>query len=316
MFFAVALAAVLVVSCDRKGSKGSDDNKAPIVDDPAIDSLAYNLGLAQSDGLKQYAQMQLGVDSAYFNDFIKGMKEGSVDGGKAQIAYNRGLQVGEQIQQMAAGVTSQVYGDDTLQRIGTEQIVAGLIAGLNMASGAEKEKAIKDANEFVEKNMNKYMEDRMSKQYADWKKQNEDFLAKKQKDASYKKLPSGVLYKVIEPGTGAPGSAINADSIIACDYKGTLITDSVFDSSEGRDPIQVNMKSPSVIPGWVDVLKIMPKGAKYEVIIPQEQGYGFREMGPIKPFSTLIFTIEAKEAKSAPKAPAQGQAPIQIPVQQ
>ena len=155
MFFAVALAAVLVVSCDRKGSKGSDDNKAPIVDDPAIDSLAYNLGLAQSDGLKQYAQMQLGVDSAYFNDFIKGMKDGSIDRGMEQMAYNRGLQVGEQIQQMAAGVTSQVYGDDTLQRIGTEQIVAGLIAGLNMASGAEKEKAIKDANEFVEKNMNK-----------------------------------------------------------------------------------------------------------------------------------------------------------------
>lgn len=36
----------------------------------------------------------------------------------------------------------------------------------------------------------------------------------------------------------------------------------------------------------------MPVGSKWEVYIPQNLAYGEREAGQIKPFSTLIFTIE------------------------
>ena len=49
---------------------------------------------------------------------------------------------------------------------------------------------------------------------------------------------------------------------------------------------------PRVIPGWVEALKLMPAGSKWEVYIPQDLGYGQQDMGQIKPFSTLIFTIE------------------------
>ena len=52
------------------------------------------------------------------------------------------------------------------------------------------------------------------------------------------------------------------------------------------------MKFPRVIEGWVEALKLMPAGSKWEVYIPQELGYGSQDMGEIKPFSTLIFTIE------------------------
>ncbi len=292
MFFAAA-AAVTMVSCQQAGGgKGADDEKlAPLVQDAGIDSLAYNLGLAQSGGLKQYAQFQLGVDSAYIDEFIKGMKEGSEKPGKQARAYNAGLQVGEQVQGIARGLTMEIYGEDSTQRIGTEKIVAGLIDGLNMADGPDKEGKLKAAGDMVQDRTQKLHAATQEKKFGDWKKKNEEFLAKKKADKSYTALPSGVLYKVINAGAG---SAMGADSIVKCDYKGTLITDSVFDSSEGKEPIQVNMKQPSVIAGWVDVLKIMPKGAKWEVIIPQEQGYGAREMGPIKPFSTLIFTIETK----------------------
>ena len=313
MFFAVAMAAVMVTSCNKGGSncKGDDDKLAPVVKDAGIDSLAYNLGLAQSGGLKQYMMFQLGVDSAYIDDFIKGMKEGAEATGKAAAAYNRGLQVGEQVQGIAKGLTMEVFGEDSTQRIGTEQIVAGLIEGLKMADGDAKENALKAANDLVTERTQKLRDENLSKKYADWKKQNEEFIANKKKDSEYKALPSGVLYKVIEPGAG---SAMNADSVVTCDYKGVLINDSTFDSSEGKDPIQVNMKHPSVIPGWVDVLKIMPMGAKWEVVIPQEQGYGSREMGPIKPFSTLVFTITTVKTP-APKTSGSAPAPITIPAQ-
>ena len=292
MIFAAAVAAVTAISCQQAGGgKDGDEKQVPEVKDAGIDSLAYNQGLAQSGGLKQYAQFQLGVDSACIEDFIKGMKEGTEKTGKKAHAYNAGLQVAEQIQGIAHGLTREVYGEDTTQLIGTAQILKGLVDGLNLADGPAKESKLQAANDVVTKGTEKYRSENLSKKYADWKKQNEDFIAKKKADKGYTALPSGVLYKVIEAGSG---SAMDADSIVKCDYKGTLITDSVFDSSEGRDPIQVNMKQPSVIPGWVDVLKIMPKGAKWEVIIPQEQGYGSREMGPIKPFSTLVFTITTK----------------------
>ena len=40
----------------------------------------------------------------------------------------------------------------------------------------------------------------------------------------------------------------------------------------------------------------MPAGSVWEVYIPQDQAYGEREQGDIKPFSALIFKIELVEA--------------------
>ena len=37
---------------------------------------------------------------------------------------------------------------------------------------------------------------------------------------------------------------------------------------------------------------MMPVGSRWELYIPQELAYGSRDMGQIKPFSTLIFEIE------------------------
>jgi FKBP-type peptidyl-prolyl cis-trans isomerase len=80
---------------------------------------------------------------------------------------------------------------------------------------------------------------------------------------------------------------------VKCQYEGRLIDGTVFDSSYKRnEPFEVNLAQPLVIKGWVEVLKLMPAGSKWEVYIPQEQGYGSQDMGDIKPYSTLIFTIE------------------------
>jgi FKBP-type peptidyl-prolyl cis-trans isomerase FklB len=42
----------------------------------------------------------------------------------------------------------------------------------------------------------------------------------------------------------------------------------------------------------------MPAGSVWEVYIPQDQAYGEREQGDIKPFSALIFKIELVEANT------------------
>lgn len=50
-----------------------------------------------------------------------------------------------------------------------------------------------------------------------------------------------------------------------------------------------------MIKGWTEALTHMPVGSKWEIYIPQELAYGEREAGKIKPFSTLIFTVELLE---------------------
>ncbi|MCF0159343.1 MAG: FKBP-type peptidyl-prolyl cis-trans isomerase, partial [Bacteroidaceae bacterium] len=47
-----------------------------------------------------------------------------------------------------------------------------------------------------------------------------------------------------------------------------------------------------VIKGWTTALTHMPVGSKWKVYIPQDQAYGSREAGKIKPFSMLTFEIE------------------------
>jgi DNA-binding YbaB/EbfC family protein len=128
-------------------------------------------------------------------------------------------------------------------------------------------------------------------QYSDNKKAGEDFLAENAKKEGVTTTASGLQYKVLVEGKGA----LPTDStVVKCKYEGRLIDGKVFDSTEknGGEPFEVNMKFPRVIEGWVEALKLMPAGSKWEVYIPQELAYGSQDMGEIKPFSTLIFTIE------------------------
>lgn len=58
-----------------------------------------------------------------------------------------------------------------------------------------------------------------------------------------------------------------------------------------------------MIKGWTEALEMMPAGSKWELYIPENLAYGARKTGPIKAFSTLIFTVELEAVKkAAPKA--------------
>lgn len=57
-------------------------------------------------------------------------------------------------------------------------------------------------------------------------------------------------------------------------YTGTLADGSVFDSSEGRDPLQFTLGSGQVIPGFDIAVTGMTVGEKKTVTIPADQAYG------------------------------------------
>lgn len=275
---AVAMTAMSLVACNGGGSATLNDE---------VDSLAYDLGVAQSQGLKQYMSQQLGVDTAYIDEFIKGMKEGAVnEADPKKEAFMQGLQVGKQVQQMAKGLGTEVYGDDSTKTVNIQAILSGLVNGLKGVEATSAEEAYQRFNERLEPIRQAALE----KQYGDNKAAGEKYLAENAKKEGVKTTKSGLQYKVIEEGNGALPSDT---ATLKVNYEGKLIDGTVFDSSyERNQPFTIDMRNPRVIQGWVEVLKLMPAGSKWEVTIPQELAYGAQDMGQIKPYSTLVFTIE------------------------
>jgi FKBP-type peptidyl-prolyl cis-trans isomerase FklB len=126
------------------------------------------------------------------------------------------------------------------------------------------------------------------------KKAGEAFLAENKKKEGVKTLPSGLQYKVIKEGTGKTPKL--EDSVL-CNYRGTLIDGTEFDSSYKRgQPATFPVKG--VIPGWTEALQLMKEGSKWELVIPSNLAYGERGAGnAIGPDATLIFEIELISVK-------------------
>ena len=279
IFAAAAMAAIVFTSCDNTNVKADLND--------TVDSLTNFLGIAQSDGLKNYMKMQLQVDSAYTNDFIKGMIEGATaKEDPQQEAYMKGLTVGKQVKEMAGNLSNEVYADDSTKQVPVKNLLAGIIAGLKGTANETAEVAGQKFEALLEPIRTKNLE----KEFGDNKKAGEKYLADNAKKEGVVTLPSGVQYKVLTKGTGALPTD---SSVVKVNYEGKLIDGTKFDSSYDRNqPLEVNMATPRVIPGWVEVLKLMPAGSVWEVTIPQEQAYGTQNQGQIKPFSTLIFKME------------------------
>lgn len=115
------------------------------------------------------------------------------------------------------------------------------------------------------------------------------FLAANKARPDVVTLPSGLQYKVITAGTGPKPTA--SDTVV-CNYRGTLLDGTEFDSStkhNGPSNFPVNR----VIKGWSEALQLMPVGSKWQLFVPSELAYGERGAGEdIAPNSTLIFEVE------------------------
>ena len=279
---AMAIATAAFTGC------GNSTPKASLKSD--VDTMSYAIGMAQTQGLKEYLVGSLGVDTAYMADFIKGLNEGANAGdNKKKAAYYAGIQIGQQIStRMIKGINHEVFGDDSTKTISMKNFMAGFISG-TIGKGVLM---TPDSAQVVAQSLMQTIKAKeMEKTYGPNKEAGEKFLAANAKKDGVKTLPSGVQYKVIKEGTGA----IPADtSLVKVHYEGRLLNDSIFDSSYKRgEPI--NLRCNQTIKGWTDAMVHMPAGSVWEVYIPQELAYGEREQGIIKPFSMLIFKIELLE---------------------
>jgi FKBP-type peptidyl-prolyl cis-trans isomerase FklB len=142
------------------------------------------------------------------------------------------------------------------------------------------------------------------------KKEGTAFLAANAKKEGVVTLPSGLEYKILTPGTGPKPTA--TDSVV-CNYRGTLLDKTEFDSSYKRGK-PATFPVTGVIKGWTEALQLMPVGSKWQIYIPADLAYGERGQGPIGPNATLVFDLDLLSiAPKAAEAPATTPAPAATP---
>ena len=282
----MALAAATFVGC------GNSTPKANLKTD--IDTMSYALGLSQTQGLRDYIVMRLGVDTAYIDEFIRGLNDGVNAGDdKKKTAYYAGIQIGQQVGgMMIKGINHEVFGEDSTKTISMKNYMAAFITGVK---GEEGLMTLDQAAYTAQRLMQEIKAKNMEEQYGDNKKAGEKFLAENKKKAGVVTLPSGVQYKVIKEGKG---EMPKDTSLVEVNYEGRTLEGKVFDSSYKRKE-SAKMRANQVIKGWSEALTHMPEGSVWEVYIPQELAYGPRQQGAdIKPFSVLIFKIELIKANA------------------
>jgi FKBP-type peptidyl-prolyl cis-trans isomerase FklB len=131
------------------------------------------------------------------------------------------------------------------------------------------------------------------------KKQGDDFLEANKTKPDVVTTPSGLQYKVLQAGSGPKPAATDT---VVCNYRGTLLDGTEFDSSIKRGQ-PVTLTVGQVIKGWTEALQLMPVGSKWQIYLPPALAYGDRGTpnGPIGPNATLIFDVELVSIQPKPQ---------------
>jgi FKBP-type peptidyl-prolyl cis-trans isomerase len=208
---------------------------------------------------------------------------------KDKFSYALGMNLGTNLHKQSVPI------DPSIMARGLRDALAG---GKLLLTEEEARTAIT----AVQNNLRQQQQAKMQAAGEENKKVGESFLAQNKGKEGVVVLPSGLQYKVLQAGAG-PKPAVS-DTVV-CNYRGTLINGTEFDSSTkhgGPATFPVN----GVIKGWTEALQLMPVGSKWQLFIPSDLAYGDRGAGnEIGPGATLIFEVElvSIQNKSEEKKP-------------
>lgn len=268
---------------DKKNKKAATEAPVRVVLPTSHDSLSYAAGMAATRGLLPYLQQQLKVDTAYLADFVRGYEEAIARGSDPRfVAYSAGLSVAAQAQ-------NQILPGENRQLAGTPDSLRAVPFHAGFVAGVKSDTAIYTADRAAELMQAKIQQVSEARNAA-YRAENEAWLRTNAAKPGVVTLPSGLQYKVLKAGTGAKPTA---DQEVEVVYEGRTIDGNIFDATERHGGAKTDkFRCNQVIKGWTEALTAMPVGSKWELYIPQELAYGERAAGQIKPYSTLVFTVE------------------------
>ena len=158
--------------------------------------------------------------------------------------------------------------DWSLVAKGLKDAVAG---GKTQLTEEEAQAVLKEVQTEVQKQQQEKMKEASGKNKAE----GDAFLAANKSKEGVVTLPDGLEYKILTAGTGPKPAP--TDSVV-CNYRGTLINGTEFDSSYKRgQPATFGVSQ--VIKGWTEALQLMPVGSKWQLFIPSNLAYGPRGAG-------------------------------------
>ncbi len=200
---------------------------------------------------------------------------------KDKFSYALGMNIGNGYKQ---GLEKQsVEFDANLIAQGVKDALSGAKTRLT----DEEAKAVLTE---VQTEVNKERQEKMKEASDKNKAEGEAFLAANKSKEGVVTLPSGLQYKILTAGIGPKPTASDQ---VNCNYRGTLIDGTEFDSSYKRGK-PATFGVGQVIKGWTEALQLMPIGSKWQLFIPSSLAYGERggPGGAIGPDEALIFEVE------------------------
>jgi FKBP-type peptidyl-prolyl cis-trans isomerase FklB len=179
-----------------------------------------------------------------------------------------------------------------------DQGITDQFSGKKLAlTDAEIKSLVEGVDAEIRKKQQAAIQEQMTKMKAQGDKNEKEgaaFLAKNKKAPGVKTLADGLQYKVLKAGTGKKPKSTNS---VVCNYRGTLIDGTEFDSS-AKHGGPATFPVTGVIKGWTEALQLMPLGSKWRLFIPSSLAYGPTGAGGvIGPNATLIFDIELLKIK-------------------
>jgi FKBP-type peptidyl-prolyl cis-trans isomerase FklB len=208
---------------------------------------------------------------------------------KEKLSYAIGMEMGK-------GVKSQ--GLDVDPAIMTQGLNDAISGGKSLMSEEELRQVISSLQQEIRQKQMQAQEAAA----AENKAKGDAFLAENGKKEGVVVLPDGLQYKILAAGQGKKPA--ETDTVL-CNYKGSFLDGTEFDSSaKAGKPVPFEVKN--VIPGFKEVLQLMPVGSKWQVVVPSNLAYGERGAGGvIGPNSTLVFEIELVSIQTTPETPQQ-----------
>jgi FKBP-type peptidyl-prolyl cis-trans isomerase FklB len=208
---------------------------------------------------------------------------------KQKESYALGMNVGKSLKKDGVDIDPKIVAR------GIADILAG---GKTVLTDEEARAALVALQNGVRQRQQAEMDAKLAVAGAANKQEGDAFLAANKSQQGVVTLPDGLQYKILKEGDGPKP---NAEDSVVCNYKGTLLNNTEFDSSYKRGQ-PATFPVSGVIKGWTEVLQMMPVGSKWQIFVPPDLAYGARGNGGIGPSATLIFEIEllsiqAKEAK-------------------
>ncbi len=167
--------------------------------------------------------------------------------------------------------TSYLFGltfGEQMHRVGISEQVSLDAISRGIKDGLAGKKSTPADQQQVQMYVRSVMEAASAKNQAAAK----EFLERNAKEKGVKTTPSGLQYKIIAPGD-AKAAAIKATDEVTVQYRGKLIDGSEFDSTYSRGT-PATFTVTGVIKGWQEALVMMKPGAKWQLFVPPDLGYG------------------------------------------